>query len=1039
MVAVVLAFLSLFTVLGAAHGRSLLPSPEHHIFREHGGRELRARWIRALVQDPQGMLWVGTQEGLYRYDGAEAVLIGEDEGLPETYVLQLSLGPRGRVWAALGGRVARQTPGGFVTVVPEQPGRCAPSMYELQRMAFTTEGDLLASTGCGLVRVRGPDYTTVERVSDDPELPRGAVQALHVAADGEWWLASGRTVFRRPAAGGPPKVVPLPPEELDEAVQALATSRDGRTWARTRSVLYRLDPGATAFATEPEQDLGALDVTPPYEDSRGRLLLPTHTGLAIRSPKGAWETLSQVHGLPGSSVGCALEDREGTMWLGVLGAGLLRWQADGRWRAWTQAEGLPHDSVWGMLRDSQQRLWVGTNDGLGVWDPATETWRHRGPQHGLPGQLVWGFASEDNGTIWAVMRRRAVARFTPGSLEPRAVELPAGCGPVPTDVSPSPDGSVLLAGPNGLCRATSDVSGVHITPLQSHPATEQCSELVEAFGDTLWTAGERGLCHFDGTTWRHFDSEDGLQADSLLALAPESASTAWVSYASGRGMTQVHVELDTNGKSTGALQTRHLKRSDGLPSNHVWLLRVDRWGKVWSGGPRGLAVLHGDGTISRHDSEDGLIWDDVNQGALLFEEDGAVLVGTSRGLARFDPHTKSEEIPPSVVITGARLGASTQRISAPKDAAASPSPTKVGYEDNTFSVQFACVTYASPQSVQYGHRLVGAEEQESVGPYRTLRYPSLRPGTYRFEVRCRSADGLWSERRASFAFQVLPPWWDTGWLRALGAAGLAAVLLLLVKRREGRQLAQRRELEAEVAERSARLADANRLLEELSFTDPLTGLHNRRYLESTLPSEAQRAVRRHRPTHLGPPGINQDILFLMVDLDHFKDVNDTHGHAVGDEVLIETARRLRASMRVSDLVLRWGGEEFLLVCRDAERSEGPAIAARALQSVGGRPFETAGGLSLRRTCSIGWAAFPFCPACPSHATTEQVIDLADRALYRAKAAGRNRAVGVEALPEGLSAEEDATAALLEEGLEQLEGRVLRLLLTPGPGCPPESA
>ncbi len=1011
-----------------AFARPLLPTPEHHVFREHGGRELRARWIRALVQDRRGMLWVGTQEGLYRYDGAEAVLMGEPRGLPTSYVLQLTLGPRGRVWVALGDRIARQGEAGFVTVLPEQSSACASSMYELQRMAFTAEDDLLASSGCGLLRLRAPAYDTVERLNNVGGLPEGAIDALHVAADGTWWIASARRIVRRSRDGTVD--VALPADDLGEPVLALATTSDGRTWARSRSFLYRLDPGTEAFVTEPGEELAALDVAPPLETSKGRLLLPTLKGLAVRASPGKWETIAQARGLPGSTVSCALEDREGAIWLGVLGAGLVRWRPNGRWRSWTQAEGLPHDSVWGMVRDREDRLWVGTNDGLGIWDPSRRAWLRRGPDDGLPGQLVWGFATEGDGTIWAVMRRRAVARFPGGALKPSAVELPPECGPVPTDVSPGWGGAVLLAGSEGICEARSTPAGVDITPWQPPLPVEQCSDLVERAGEAVWGGGRGGLWRSAGGGWMHFYRSQGWGADSVLALAPVSAESAWISYSAGRGMTWVQLPTDKQAKPGEQLKVRHVRHSDGLPSNHVWLLQVDRWGKVWAGGPRGLAVREADGSISRHDSEEGLIWDDVNQGALLFDKDGAALVGTSRGMARFDPNAEVEETPPTVAITSVRLGA----VERTAGQLTTERPVEVGYEEGLFNVQMACVSYGSPEQVVFEHRLLGAEDAETLGSYRTLHYPSLPPGSYRFQARCRSASGLWSEERASFAFRVLPPWWHTGWVQAGILLALAMALFAVVKRREGQQLARRRELEAEVAERSARLADANRLLEELSSTDPLTGLYNRRYLEASLPSDAQRAIRRHQPTHLGPPGINQDILFLLVDLDHFKEVNDTWGHGVGDEVLVETAHRLRACMRASDLVVRWGGEEFLLVCRDAERNEAPVIAARLLRSIGARPFETSQGQVLQRTCSIGWAAFPFCSASPGRVTTEQIISLADKALYRAKETGRNRALGVLSLPEGLPETGDLKA-VLEQGLKHMEGRVLRLLLTPGPKRP----
>jgi diguanylate cyclase (GGDEF)-like protein len=131
-----------------------------------------------------------------------------------------------------------------------------------------------------------------------------------------------------------------------------------------------------------------------------------------------------------------------------------------------------------------------------------------------------------------------------------------------------------------------------------------------------------------------------------------------------------------------------------------------------------------------------------------------------------------------------------------------------------------------------------------------------------------------------------------------------------------------------------------------------------------------------------------------VDVDHFKDLNDTWGHATGDEVLVAMARRLASIIRETDVLVRWGGEEFLIVSQATSAGAARRVARRILDVVGGQPFETSDGLSVTKTCSVGWAVFPWICKVPDAVPVDDIIKLADRALYMAKQGGRNRAIGL---------------------------------------------
>jgi diguanylate cyclase (GGDEF)-like protein len=185
-------------------------------------------------------------------------------------------------------------------------------------------------------------------------------------------------------------------------------------------------------------------------------------------------------------------------------------------------------------------------------------------------------------------------------------------------------------------------------------------------------------------------------------------------------------------------------------------------------------------------------------------------------------------------------------------------------------------------------------------------------------------------------------------------------------------------------------------LQEISFTDALTGVWNRRYLEEILPAEAEQVLRnysRARGADIRKLD-HRDLVFIMVDVDYFKQVNDLHGHPAGDRFLQRVAERLAKVVRKSDVLVRWGGEEFLIMSRSADPGGTPAFCERILDVMASEPFDLGHGVRVRKTCSVGWAPFPWSRSAFEALCAEETIELADTALYRAKGEGRNQGVGI---------------------------------------------
>jgi len=247
--------------------------------------------------------------------------------------------------------------------------------------------------------------------------------------------------------------------------------------------------------------------------------------------------------------------------------------------------------------------------------------------------------------------------------------------------------------------------------------------------------------------------------------------------------------------------------------------------------------------------------------------------------------------------------------------------------------------------------------------------------------------------------RALPAWMETWWFRAVLAALLLAAVYAAHLVRTAVLRRRQRELETIVTERTSALSEANAKLEELSLSDPLTGLRNRRFLAQHLEADIALTMRRYEDwatTGGGEPPLDADLLFFLVDLDHFKTVNDRFGHQAGDVVLTQMRPRLDEVFRESDFVVRWGGDEFLAVARGSRRSDAGAIAERLREAVASRAFAFGGEQTFELSVSVGFAAFPFVASTPDAVPWLLVVALADHALYMAKAAGRNTWFGLAA-------------------------------------------
>ncbi len=954
---------------------------------------LGAVTVTAMGQDQQGFLWIGTQTGLFRYDGARAQKMIEVEGLIGHYVLDLVIAPDGTPWFAGNRGIAYYRDGRFESLTI--PASAMPLASGAQIFTVDAKGVVYALLfNRGLLRVDSHDPARAVVLGEAEGITEPSVGICR-ADDDSIWFTSGRRLAHVESGSSHVEVagqIKLPKER----VVALLWDYEHHLWLRTVAELSRLDLLGQNFAMK-RMAIGPADDVEgkPTLDQRGRLLVPSTTGLYWQAADGEWQIVTDHQGLSSNDIQFAMEDREGTLWIAGSGTGLDRLPGIHEWTGWTTAEGLPDNSTWATQRDHSGRLWVSTARGIAVWDGSQHRWLRVPLLDGNTQAHARQMQVAGDGSIWVLTLTGALVRIDPSDF---TTAMHGGFRGRPYQtVYVSPKGEIWATTRDHLVRfdLRNPAAEPKDVPLPLGPSTELFYVSFSPEG-SVWVSGTAVVYRFDGKNWQTLTMKDGLQGQAITSMAALSDKEAWVAYNDVVEVTRIC--LDDAGKPRF--------------ENHPWdwlIVGHDSEGRVWFDGPDGLAIRSQDGTLQTVSHADGLIWDDVSPWTGVREEkDGSFLIATSRGLARYRPDAQKPKIGRmNVVLTKVALGGQERELHA---------LAKVPSADGSLTVQFAPMILGNPDRVACQYQLKGLEQQATETQQRELQYGSLAPGNYEFWVQCREPGMMMPSAPATFSFEVLPSFWQTWWARVSGIFLLLGCFWGYTTLRTRALNRRRLELERAVSERSVELLQKNKELEEISLTDPLTGARNRRYFYETISKDIAQAVRSHLKTSMSSESNTpkQELIFLLVDIDRFKRVNDDLGHAAGDRLLKEVAKRIGSVMRGSDDLVRWGGEEFLLVCRTTDRDNASSLCNRVLEAIRDVPFDAGNGMQIHKTCSIGWAPFPWLKEDVGLLSIDNVIELADRALYLAKREGRNRSYGMLPSPQVYRSEKSVCIENLRE-------------------------
>jgi diguanylate cyclase (GGDEF)-like protein len=990
---VVLAILLVCT----QHAALAADTPGAYTFRSYGPEQgLRNQAVTGLAQDRDGFLYVATEDGLFRYDGNRFQRFGNADGLPSDSITSLYREPGGRLWV-LNAKGALAWSG--TGPDPAVAGQQLPSLH-IESIAATSSGHLLLGTSDGVYEGMPGKLSAIAG------LPRSESGAVWISPGGEEALATVKGTLYRRSANGVWAARALPAGFKNELINSLLKDSRGRIWIRGRRVLLRLATFDGA-AEDLSSQLPGASVTRAQllADAQGGVWAPTNLGLIRFDDKGK-TFITEQQGLPGQWVTSMLFDREGNLW--IASEGVHRLQGRLAWTAHTRRQKLPSDTVWNVARSRDGVLWAGTNRGLA--QAGEKQWEV------LPGteeRSLYASAQDADGNFWAGGNN---AKDAANSLLLRAAGSTAFVPIVLTGLDgPStvnamdfgPDGALYLGmQAHGLQRVAREGKGYVTRPvtLPGGDPKEQIDQVKRDPTGRLWVCGMSGLALFDGTSWRRFGQADGLRENHVETIAIDASGEVWVSYWNTHGLSRFKPDAAGLGKVT------HIDQPAALIADNVYAMGFDTRGALWLGTAQGAKRWY-QGRLDQFGRGEGLPSDDAAANSFWPDSNGDIWLGMASGLAHY--HAAAEPAAPPLPSTRVlRLQDGNGTV------VTAPTP-RIDWDKRTLTFHFAALSFINEARVRVQVRLAGFEDTWRDTGIREARYTGLPPGNYRFEVRASLGDDKWGPVGVREVV-IEAPWWRTGW--ALAALVLLASTLVFLFVRWRLSWLHRRnfELEALVGARTVALEEANAALQEASMVDPLTGLKNRRFLGLSMPDELARVSRQLRATDHDRASINKTLLFYMIDIDHFKSVNDTYGHAAGDLVLQHCSTALRKACRDADFVVRWGGEEFLIVARNSDRSYAELLANNLRKAVSDLRIDVGNGVFLQKTCSIGFAAFPAVESAPNAHPWEEVVKMADQCLYAAKLSGRDAWVGL-VMPE--DATDPGPRMGTELGALVAEGRV----------------
>jgi ligand-binding sensor domain-containing protein len=744
--------------LGTEEGLVRFDGIRFTVFDRRNTPQLNQKVVMALHEDHNGNLWIGTEGGgLIRLRDGQFTSFTTKAGLSNNAVYSISEDRRGTLWIGTEGSGLIRLRNGTFTAFTTKEGL---SNNIVSSICEDREGSLWIGTkGGGLNRYkdgRFTSFTTKDGLSND------AVASIHEDREGTLWVGTRGGLNR--LRGGKFTTLTTKDGLSSNRLSLIDEDRDGNLWIGTDGGLDRLTDGKLSAFTAKE-GLSNSFVLSFDEDPEGSLWIGTYGGGLNRLRDGKFTSLATREGLSNDVVFSLEEDREGSVWIGTEGGGLNRYKG-GKITSYTTRDGLSNDVVYSTCEDREGSLWIGTRGG-GLNRYRNGRFTSFTTRDGLSDDVVLTIYEDRQGVLW-IGTDRGLNRFNEGKLTALTTRDGLSNDHV-IAIAEDREGSLWIGTLGGGLNRYKDGNFTSFTKKDG-----LSNNLVYSIhGDregTLWIGTESGLNRFKGGRFTAFTTRDGLPDDTILQVLEDDGGNLWMS------------------SNKGILRAKKADL-DSFAEGKIRKLSCVAYGTV--DGMRS-AECNGGFQPAGWKAQDGRLWFPTIK--------GAVVVDPAR--------MPINRVPPPVVLEEVLVDKKALDRTPPGIPIVLP-PGKAKFE-----FHFTALSFRVPQRVKFKYRLEGFDKDwVDAGTERTAHYTNLSPGKYRFRVIACNDDGVWNEAGASLPFVLKPHFYQTAWFYFLCAFGVVASASGAHRARVRHLRSRERELVRMVDEKTKDLQSVN---EELS-------------------------------------------------------------------------------------------------------------------------------------------------------------------------------------------------------------------------------
>lgn len=1001
---------------------------------------LSQQTVMSIYQDSKGYMWFGTQEGLNKYDGIKFTTYqpkyNDPYSISSGWINSITEDSEGNLWVSTrnGVNVLNVNTNRF-TQYTANDGVDSLNDNVSRAVHKDKNGTIWVATRKGLNQYLASEKRFKHHnFYGDSE--NEAINITSVTEDiaGALWLGSGNEGLMRFDPGTEQitvvsKYFMTPTGEKKIGVRSLYLDQDEVLWIGTQeNGLFKLD------LTKPKtdkmehsivyvKDFDSKPILTITEDNKQNLWVGTNNGLYFKTYSDnkfvSMDDVSKAAGnLVDDEVWSLHSDFSGVFWVGTFN-GLYKWntrttQFDHLFGN-GQTNSLSSNKIT-MIGSDKNFSYIGTPNGVDLLNKNTGEYStlplQSDDSSGLKELLVMSFAHVNDEEVWFGYRSKGATKYNPVTNTFKHYEADHNIknalgSPGVTSILHAKDNTVWFGTFNGglskYNRDTDDFTTFWHDPTDiSTISSDRILTIHESYDGNIWAGTwDAGLNIFVPSTGTAFrvphkkHDPQSLGSNRVLTILEDSNKNMWIG-TEGGGLNILTAEL----KEQGKILFDKLDSENGMPSNVVYGLIEDGNGNIWSSTNKGLVKIDRDTkSISVFTVSQGIQGDEFNSGSHHKDAEGYLYFGGNNGVTRFDPaDIKSNPIPPKIDFTGFQQ---LNTVGSINDVLNEHGEIEIFYTDYLIGFEFAAFDYAAPIDNSYIYKLVGFDKDWiTVRDSKRATYTNLPSGKYTFRVKAANSDGVWNEEGKSISLVVNPAPWFSWWAYAIYSfmALVAALYIVRVYRRKAELREQYQiHLQKEVNIRTSELQLANEQLLQASITDQLTGLHNRRYLSEVIEERLEHIKHLFSQSIIDDKmnaGSGPRLMALMFDLDGFKPINDNYGHDAGDKVIIQVATLLKNECRENDIVIRWGGDEYMIVAVVEDLAEAKVFAERVRESISTYPFDVGLSKKFHLSSSLGFALYPFSHHAPHSITWDQVHLLADHALYKSKYAGRNTWTGI---------------------------------------------